>query len=471
MRPLRMEMLRRGALVALLACTLAGCSTYKQQNKIALQWRQSNLAGAMKEADDAVKSRGDGKDAIIWTLEQSTVLRAAGKTAESIEAFNHAEDRIDKYQEEAKTKLANEAGALLANQAVLPYRGRFYDGIMLNTYKALNHLQMNEPDKARVELNRAAQRQKDALEENKKRIEKVQDAVEKEKEKERIKKVQENEQFKGQVNTNYDDLDKLKAYGDYVNPFAVYLDGLFFMANSTSGSEMERARKAFQEVNNYVDNRFVKADYAAMEAATQQNKALPPVTYVIFETGCAPIREQIRIDLPIMLPQVPYVGAAFPRLKPQEDYAAGLTVTANGTNETTAVVCSMDSVIGKEFKNELPTIITKTIASTILKAAAAYGVVEGGRQAGGEWGKMAAKLAMVAYQASVNIADLRTWTTLPKEFQVCRIPTPPDRKIELATSNGGQTKTVTVCEGTYNIVYVRSITASGPLLISQIKLK
>ena len=101
----------------------------------------------------------------------------------------------------------------------------------------------------------------------------------------------------------------------------------------------------------------------------------------------------------------------------------------------------------------------------------AYGVVQGGSNAGGDFGKVAAKIAMAAYQAAVNISDLRTWTTLPKEFQVCRIPTPPDRKIELATTNGGQTKTVTVAEGTYNIVYVRSISASGPLLISQIKLK
>ncbi|MEI9962930.1 MAG: hypothetical protein WDM76_17985 [Limisphaerales bacterium] len=39
----------------------------------------------------------------------------------------------------------------------------------------------------------------------------------------------------------------------------------------------------------------------------------------------------------------------------------------------------------------------------------------------------------------MNIADTRTWTTLPKEVQFCRIPTPEDRKIELATASGFQT--------------------------------
>ncbi len=38
---------------------------------------------------------------------------------------------------------------------------------MLNAYKALDYLQLGEPDKARVELIRASQRQQDAEENNK----------------------------------------------------------------------------------------------------------------------------------------------------------------------------------------------------------------------------------------------------------------------------------------------------------------
>mgnify|MGYP003340692950 CR=1 FL=1 len=32
---------------------------------------------------------------------------------------------------------------------------------------------------------------------------------------------------------------------------------------------------------------------------------------------------------------------------------------------------------------------------------------------------------------AINIADTRTWTTLPKQIQVCRLPTPSDRKLTL----------------------------------------
>ncbi|MEI6196291.1 MAG: hypothetical protein WCS42_18385, partial [Verrucomicrobiota bacterium] len=70
-----------------------------------------------------------------------------------------------------------------------------------------------------------------------------------------------------------------------------------------------------------------------------------------------------------------------------------------------------------------------------------------------------------------NIADERTWTTLPKQFQFCQFPTPADRKIELVTPGGLQKIPVTIGDGTLNLVYVKSINATSPLLVTQIKLK
>ena len=70
----------------------------------------------------------------------------------------------------------------------------------------------------------------------------------------------------------------------------------------------------------------------------------------------------------------------------------------------------------------------------------------------------------------MNSADVRTWTTLPKEFQVARLATPADRKLEISTGSGVKTS-VTVADGTVNLIYVKSITASTSLLVNQIKLK
>jgi hypothetical protein len=285
-----------------------------------------------------------------------------------------------------------------------------------------------------------------------------------------MNKAQQDPKFKSQMQGAYTGLDNLKAYANYVNPFTVYLDGLYFMADAVDASDLERARKSFERIVGFdPDNEYVKQDLATVDDL-MNGKPLPPTTYVIFETGCAPVRGQIRIDIPIIVSKVSYVGAAFPTLQPQGNYVPGLTVTANGTSQTTSLVASMDSVIGLDFKNEMPIVITKTIASTVTKAVAAYAVNEAANQHNSLLG-LASQIGTAVAQAAVNIADERTWTTLPKQFQVCRIPTPSDRKIELETPGGGQRIPVTIEDGAINIVYVKSITATSPLLVTQIKLK
>jgi hypothetical protein len=455
------------AVIGLLA---TGCRTYEQQNRVIQYWQQGSLPSAAAEATKMADQNANNKDAIVWRLEQGAVLRGAGKYEASNQAFDTAQGKIDQYAQEAKVKLGNEAGALLSNLANLPYTGRAYDGIMLNTYRALNYLQLGELEKVRPELIRAYQRQQDAVTDNQRRIEKVQGEAAQSKDKATMDKAQADPKFKSQMQGAYTDLDNLKAYANYVNPFTVYLDGLFFMANAADASDLERAHKSLERVAGFADgNDYVKQDLAALDNL-MKGKPLPPTTYVIFETGCAPLRGQIRIDIPIIVTKVSYVGAAFPTLKPQGNYVPSLTVTANGTNATTSLVASMDSVIGLDFKNEMPVVIAKTIAATVTKAVAAYGVNEAANQQDAVLGFIS-QVATAGYQMAVNIADTRTWTTLPKEFQVCRISTPPDRKIDLAPVDGLKKTSVTIADGTVNIVYVKSITATSPLLVTQMKLK
>ena len=140
-----------------------GCSTYQEQNRVIQYWHQGNLTNAVAEATKMADQNAKNKDAIIWRLEQGAVLRGNGQYQDSNKAFDLAQEKIDQYAKEAKVKLGHEAGALLSNQANLDYEGRAYDGIMLNTYKALNFIALGESDKARPELIRAYQRQQDAV--------------------------------------------------------------------------------------------------------------------------------------------------------------------------------------------------------------------------------------------------------------------------------------------------------------------
>jgi hypothetical protein len=130
----------------------------------------------------------------------------------------------------------------------------------------------------------------------------------------------------------------------------------------------------------------------------------------------------------------------------------------------------MDSVIALDFKNEWPVILTKTMISAVAKGVAAYAVNNAVEEKAGFLGGLVSKIATAAYQASVNIADTRGWTTLPKEFQVARIATPVDRKIVLSTASCAPVE-VSLVDGVVNVVCVRNINSSSPLLVSQFKLK
>jgi hypothetical protein len=499
----RQYLLAAGAVGALF---LSGCQNYTQQSADMTEaWRTGQLQVAVDEVNKKASDRSDSRDALVWKLEQGSILRAASLadlpapvgaapamgtpdgeqpparttvlTKESLAALDFAEEKVNYWEEQAKVKVASEAGALLTNQATLPYRGHAYDKVMMNTYKALNYLALGERDNARVELNRALQRQKDAVAENAKRLEAAQEdakAAKKDGASQNgatasydVEKAQKDPQTSAALAQVENELStQLRAYGDYVNPFSVFLDGLFFLAQGEGGSDLERARKSIERVAAMVpDNAYLQTEHQIAEAAAN-GKALEPTTYVFFETGSAPHRKQIRIDIPtfIVTDRVSYVGAAFPRLEFNDDFASSLSVSAAGQSLDTALLCSMDSVIAQDFKNEWPTIITKTLISTGLRATL-DAVVQNQVKDQGWQAQLAAKIAMVAYQAATNIADTRTWTTLPKQFQYCRLATPSDRQLTL--TSGTQSQTITLEPGKINVVYVKSVSSNSPLWVSQ----
>jgi|GEM_PF-151513 Uncharacterized protein conserved in bacteria len=561
-----------------LGLALTGCQTYTAQTQSRDDAvRSGNIAAAVAQADKDVAKNADNKDALLHRLEQGAILRAAalaniplpaGGTAaptpavtanqtqtnqalneaepeqispriawltRSIAAFDEAARRVDDFEADAKIKVGSEAAALFTNQANTPYRGRAYDKVMLHTYQALNYLQLADADAARVELNRALQRQRDAVEANAKRIEEAQKLAEEAKEK-GVKDEQ------GRQGSGYD-IERAKSdprtaagiaaieskfnaailpYGDYVNPFTTFLDALVFTHQATDAADLERARKSWERVLNFApQNPYVREDYVAVEpdlrptapavettppsadapaaedapasvaagnapASVPADTVVAPaepvaqpvlsspsgITYVIFETGSAPYRDQIRIDLPLfaVTSSISYVGMALPQLETVGTYASSLSIsTSEGRTYSPALVASMDSVVAQDFKNEWPSILTKTILSTATKATIDAVLQKQIQDQAGATGALLFKLATAVTQAAINIADTRTWRSLPKEFQYARIPTPADRRLVLST--GGASHAVTLEPAAVQVVYVKSPGAVSPLLVGQFVLK
>ncbi len=486
---------------------LAGCQSYTQQSADFSQaWRTANLPVAERAIGKKAADHLDDKNTIIWRLEQGAVLRTAalanlpapvalpgkepvaamGTTEpiksrdlilieESNNAFEAAYAKIARYEEDAKVKLGSETASVLTNQANLPYRGRGYDRIMLHTYVTANYLKLGQTDKARVELNRLLQSQRDAVAANAKKIAQAQEDAQKAKKGEKGKpgydvNAAQNDpkvsssmaQMEAELSANS------RGYEDYVNPFSVFLDGLFFGANAEGSSDTERARKSFERVASMSpDNAYLKTDLAIANQL-HLGQSFDKTTYVIFETGSAPSREQWRIDLPIFGNRISYVGAALPRLKFDPNYVQSLTAIADGVSYPTALLCSMDSVIAQDFKNEWPSILTRTILSVAVKATA-DAVVQNQVKDQGFGAQLLAKAATIGLQMSTNIADTRSWMTLPKQFQYARFPTPTNGKVSIQV--GGATQNIELVPGQVNIVWVKNVAPGLPSYVSQALLK
>jgi hypothetical protein len=456
--------------VVLLAFAAVGCQTYSDQvRSVAANWNAGKVDVAAKQfathADNAAKS----KDSIVWQLEAGTACRAAGRYSDSDRYLNAAAARMDEYDHQAKVKLGREALALMTNQQNLPYEGHAYDKIMAHTYLALNWMSKGQAEKARPELIRAYQCQQDAVDRNKRRLAQVRAVAQESSNANVIQQTMSSQRLADTVSSVTRSFEGVKGYADYVNPFTVYLDGIYFFHNRADSSDLERSRKSLTRAFEMSgDNKFILADID-MVNAIYRGEQIAPCTYVIFETGRSATFEQVRVDVPIAFNKIAYVGAAFPRLATHDNHIPSLNVSTSTTNTTTSLVANMDSIIARDFKNEWPIILTKTLVSMVAKAAASYSANDAA-QGTGEFAESFIRFITMITQLAINIADTRSWTTLPKEIQVARIPTPPDRRLTVTGVTGAPVQLALV-EGAVNVVYVKSNSDGSPLLVNQFKLK
>ncbi|MCA9730306.1 MAG: hypothetical protein KC729_21675, partial [Candidatus Eisenbacteria bacterium] len=140
-----------GSALVVLAAGLffAGCASHSQD---LLQVRQSLLAGNVDQAlNEFEKSKGKDDD-LLYLLEKGLMLHLAGDWTGSNEAFEAAEVRHEELYSRSVTR---EAAALLTSDLALPYRALPYEIEMVAYYRALNYLELGEPDEALVEARKA----------------------------------------------------------------------------------------------------------------------------------------------------------------------------------------------------------------------------------------------------------------------------------------------------------------------------
>jgi hypothetical protein len=448
---------------------LTGCQTARLEEFDAAYTageyeRSASIALGSQDTEDPEKSKAEGK--LLFQLLAAGSLRAAGDPAQSNTLLDSSETLIIRRDNESAGQNATQfLGSVLVNDSALPYDPATYDKIMVNTYKALNYLATGDIENARIEVNRAYERQGRAVDEFAAKIKKQQEALESKQSETGVDfaRTNDNPQLTQLVKENYSNIDAWAAYPDFVNPFSTYVHGLVKLFAGTDAATLSDAHEFFKRTYGMApSNNHVATDLLMMEDLLNgrlSRASIPPTVWLVFENGLCPKKEQIRIDIPLFLvtSDITYTGIALPILRERHLAYENLCIVAEGRSVNTESVGSMDSVVAAEFKKNMPWLVSRAILRTVLKTGAQYAL-----QQGDDDGKDLVGHIFGIYQLATNTADTRIWSTLPKDFQVARLPIPEDRTLAIFDNNQNLLGNVTIPEGRLALVSISIPQAGAP---------
>jgi len=454
---------RNRRLGAALACVaagcLAGCATYRGESASFYgAWKAGKTEQAASIASSKAQANRYTKDELVWRLEAGAAHRAADSVGASEDQFAAAEKLVREARQRPEISISGEAVGALTNPAQTRYPVYDHDRIQLHAYQALNALAQGQFAVARVELNRVAQAQQDALDRRDARAPKLSagDPAPAERNAERALA---SPALQNALDQHYADLGQARAYGNVVNPLAMLLDGLFFYARGIGASELERARQAFEQVAAAVPgNPYLRDNLAAIR---RRFEGQPPAAavHVFYESGRAPTRETLRIDLPTYLvsEDVPYFGVALPQLRFHPERAGALRAYDGGGARIgeAAPLADFDRIVEAEFEDRFPAVLRRSLVSASAKALAQYGVQKG--LDGNADLQAIARIAGIATQYALNQADLRSWSSLPKRVDYMRLDAPEDGHLRFKLDASGETVDAYVPSDRPSLVYLKSL--------------
>jgi hypothetical protein len=349
------------------------CATY--QSKVSAS-RGLIKQGRLAEASEQLKKLADtpSDDQLVYVLDYATSLQIAGKYKESNDYFLKADALTEKNDYHSVSNIAMSA---LGSEEMLQYKGESYEKFLINTYLAINYLALNKFDDAMVEVRRVN---------------------------EKINKIQQ---------------DGRKDYEK--NAFALYLAGLIWEAdgkfddayisfsdsykldssNQILREDLIRSAKKARRTDEYQSWKSKFPD--VVESKDWYDKSKGELILLV-QQGWGPEKHFSPAD------------QRFPKLYATHSSTAQtkLLISGQGVNATelrSKVCYNMESEIIKTMDLDVGWMIARKLGGVAAKAVAADQVRQKNQLLG--------DLAWIAMRVS-DRADLRQWSTLPKNFQIIR---------------------------------------------------
>lgn len=423
---------------------LCGCSAITGHNESLNEYEQQLLN------DDCDFDPIDGKiksDPLLWTLNGGALARNCQRYEKSIEYFDKAEAIIKAQETALELKsLGQSVNSVLINNNVNDYQSQNHDKIMVNVYKGLNFLSINDFDNARIEFNRALDRQRRAKEFFEDEIEEASQVI---KQSEYSGSSDEKAATEAILDNYRGNLNEAVIYPVFVNPFATYISALFFYIDG----DYNKSRELFRQTRRMLPNHLqIQQDIKLTE---QPKLRQQHYVWVIYENGQGMIKQAFNYQFPsfIFTDKIVTSSISLPTLYQRNASYDYLTINGQKTTE----IANMDSIIQQEFKKKLPTITTEAVLNMITKSVIQYTLETELEDYGGKW-------LGFFYQLATDTADVRQWRALPKNFQTIRI-TLNNSPIIIKSPQGETIANIDTLSPEHDaIIYIRSDTVNHNII-------
>jgi hypothetical protein len=435
-------------LAAILALSLAGCSLASGYPGDTAAARRNFEAGRFAESAVEYNNNAAGGSELLYRLEAGAAFQAAGRHAESKQCFEAAEKVVEAFDWRPNVSgqaIAEGLGTAFLNDLSLPYDGAHYERVLLNTLQSINYWMEGDVEGALVEVRRALLRMEDAEREGPRPEGSPPEHVFA-------------QYYAGALRELTGDLDG--AYVDYKKTLE-RSPGLICVKR-----DLLRIAKATGRTQDWDHWRSKFAGLGPSDSIATSRETQRSEIVVLFLAGMAPQKKSVDLVVPtghsvtrISIPE--YVD------KPDPVGAVRLVVDGHPVAITESID-NASAAVRAELERKKPALVAKTVARATARAVATeIGVhaLEGHDNNG-----IAALVAIVAglFSTLVEEADLRSWLTLPRAFQVGRaVVTPGMHDVRLELLSAGDTLLASLPLGMLELrpnvavpVYARSIDRS-----------
>lgn len=345
-----------------------------------------------------------GRDVVLLLLNRAMLLRMEGDYQGSTAAFEQAKTIIDEL---LAVSVTEQAGALAINETMGSYVGEPFERVYIHVFEALNYLESGEPDRARVEA-----LQLDVL----------------------LGELDSDEDFQGSAlalwlsgmifETLGEPDDALIAYRKALQAYRGYPDSIDIGVPNALGRDLVRlsGRLGLDEERRYREQFGI--DDESLPPGPDQGEII-----LLLLSGLAPVKQETGVTLPTGDGRL--VRVSMPYYLSRRPWTTGATIRSGEEAERTELAEDLNAIAVYTLEQRKPAILARAVARAVVKDQAT-------RAAGNE-NQVLGLFVNIAGLISER-ADTRSWTTLPNQIDVARLPLAGGEhvvEIELFNRQGG----------------------------------